>query len=93
MLTVIVVDEFGEGLPLLWAICNREDRSVLVQLFKKLQERTGPLKPAIFMCDDAHAAIRVGVFGVNQTRKLLTNMMNAKNHFSSKRVKVVTPLT
>ena len=53
LVTVMVVDEFGEGLPVLWGISNREDRSMLTQLFRFVKKCVGPLQPKLFMSDDA----------------------------------------
>ena len=39
LITVMVVDEFDEGVPIAWAISNREDQSVLIEFFKPLRPR------------------------------------------------------
>ena len=39
--TVMVIDEHGEGLPVSWAVTNREDTAFLVQYFKALHNRVG----------------------------------------------------
>ena len=73
LITLLVLDEFGKGLPVLWAITNREDSSVLVQLLTHVQQRTGMLQPEILMSDDAEQFWNawIGVFGLNNTKKLL----------------------
>ncbi len=43
LVTIIVVDEFGEGIPVAWAISNREDTTTLLQFFKAVKDRTGTL--------------------------------------------------
>jgi len=53
LLSVLVVDEFGEGFPCAWLISNREDESVLTEFFKFLHVRTGDLTPPWLMSDDA----------------------------------------
>jgi hypothetical protein len=73
LITVMVVDKYAEGIPVAWAITNREDMSMLFQFFKNLKTRTGDLKPKIFMTDDAEQFWKawVGVYGANHTQKLL----------------------
>ena len=34
LISILVIDDFGEGLPVAWAISNREDVTLLVQFFK-----------------------------------------------------------
>ena len=33
LITVLVVDEYGEGVPVAWALSNREDQTALVEFF------------------------------------------------------------
>ena len=72
LITVMVLDEYGEGIPVAWAVCNREDMCALVQIFKYLKKRTGLLQPEVFMSNDAEQFWNawVGVYGANRTRKL-----------------------
>ena len=53
LITVVVVDEYGEGVPIAWALSNREDKSVLVQFLKSVKTRVGSLSPNIIMSDCA----------------------------------------
>ena len=53
LLTVIVIDEYGEGIPVAWTISNREDSLTLIQFLKAIKERVGSLSPTWFMSDDA----------------------------------------
>ena len=73
LIAVLVVDGFGEGIPVAWAVANREDATILVELLKSIKERTGPLQPRWFMSDDANQYFnaRKGVFGAKETSKLL----------------------
>ena len=73
LITVLVIDEFGEGIPVAWAISNREDVTLLVQFFKAIEKRTGSLTPLWFMSDDAQQYFNAwsGVFNTNGTKKLL----------------------
>jgi hypothetical protein len=73
LVTVMVIDDFGEGIPVGWAITSREDTSMLTYFLKALRERAGPLKPTVFMSDDAQQYWNSwsAVFGDNGTRKLL----------------------
>ena len=47
LITVVIVDEYGEGVPIAWALSNREDKSVLVQFLKSVKTRLGILSPNI----------------------------------------------
>lgn len=50
LITVIVVDEYGEGFPVAW--CNSNRRSVTTyKLFNALRRRVGDIHPAWFMSD------------------------------------------
>ena len=53
LITIVVVDEFVEGIPVGWGIRNKEDGCILTQFFKNIHKRTGELMPNIFMSDDA----------------------------------------
>jgi len=53
LVTVIVLDEFGEGVPVAWMISNKEDAVTLCEFLKALQDRTGPMTTKYFMSDDA----------------------------------------
>ena len=43
LITVLVVDEFGEGIPTAWAITNREDVTLLVEFLRAIERNTGPI--------------------------------------------------
>jgi len=69
--TIMVLDEHGEGLPVAWAITNKEDTNVLIQYLTAVKERVGNISPRIFMSDDADAFYNAwkSVFG--ESRRLL----------------------
>ena len=73
LITVLVIDEFGEEIPTAWAITNREDVTLLVEFFKAIEKNTGPLSPQWFMSDDApqYFSAWKGVFGAPDTQKIL----------------------
>ena len=48
--TIIVIDEYGKGVPIAWMVSNHEDTNVLTKFFKHLKER---IEPEWFMSDDA----------------------------------------
>ena len=50
-ITVMIVDEYGEGFPVAWCISNREDQPVLLQFYGTIMDRVGPLTPKWFMSD------------------------------------------
>ena len=51
LISVLVVDEFGEGFPVAWCISNREDQIVLSCFFDAIKDSVGDLAPAWFMSD------------------------------------------
>ncbi|XP_063969505.1 uncharacterized protein LOC135157532 isoform X1 [Lytechinus pictus] len=53
LVTVMVVDEFGEGFPVAWLISNREDRVVLTAFLEKVKDMVGSLQAKWIMTDDA----------------------------------------
>ena len=58
----------------LWGISNREDHLMLTQLFRFVQKpKDNLIQPKPFLSDDAEQFWNawVGVFGLNQTKKLL----------------------
>ena len=65
LITIMVIDNYGEGIPVAWAISDKEDACTLVQFFKPLYKRVGKIKPHYFMSDDAQAFYNAwcGVFG------------------------------
>ena len=74
LITLLVHDEFGEGIPVAWAITNREDTTMLVEFLTAIKTRTGTLtSPTWFMSDDAEQYFTSwkGVFGAEGTTKLL----------------------
>ena len=53
LITVLVMDEYGEGVPVAWALSNREDQAALVEFFRAIKARVGNLSPNILMSDCA----------------------------------------
>ena len=39
--TVLVVDEFGEGYPVVWCLSNRTDVYVLIDFLQAIKHRVG----------------------------------------------------
>ena len=74
LITVMVVDEFGEGYPIAWCISNRTDLSLLLTLFKAIKQRVGTVSPKWIMSDDAdqYYSAWVGVFGLTPQKLLCT---------------------
>ena len=73
LITIFVVDEHGSGLPVAWAISNREDTTLLTEFLKAVYEQVEDLQPTYFMSDCAEQYFNswCGVFGINSTKKLL----------------------
>lgn len=51
--TLMVVDEFGEGIPVAFMISNHETAVVMEAFFKAIKSRVGIINPHVFMSDDA----------------------------------------
>ena len=71
--TIMVIDDYREGLPVGWMVSNKEDKKMLAQVFAGIKERAGPIIPQWFMTDDAeqyHSAWKE-VFGGEETKKML----------------------
>ena len=74
LVTIVVVDEYGEGYPVAWCLSNREDQFALENFLKPIRKRIGSITPAWFMSDDAeqyHNAWR-SVFGEVDNKLLCT---------------------
>ena len=53
LMTLLALDEFGEGFPMAWCISNRDDESTMQIFFTKVKENCGDLNPCWFMADKA----------------------------------------
>ena len=53
LITVLVMDEFGEGFPVAWCYSNREDSVILNNYFQHIKNKVGNVHPEWFMSDDA----------------------------------------
>ena len=73
LMTAIVIDEYGEGIPVLWAISNRQDMETLTIALRAMKTRTGRVSPMWFMSDDAQQYFNAWntVFGADGCKKLL----------------------
>ena len=74
LISLLVVDDFGEGFPVAWCLCNREDKHALVNFLNKVKENTGLVTPAYFMSDDAEQFFTAWteVFGLCPNKLLCT---------------------
>ena len=73
LITVLVVDNHGEGLPVAWAISNKEAINAIALFFQSIYRRVGQLDVACFMSDCAEQYFNAWsvVFGCSNTKKLL----------------------
>ena len=53
LISVVVVDEYGEGFPCGWCISNKQDGAVSTLFFKYLRQKTGEINSKWFMSDMA----------------------------------------
>ena len=49
--TLMVIDEFGEGIPVAYMVCNRETGAVIETFYECIKSRVGILE--LLMSDDA----------------------------------------
>ena len=74
LITVMVVDEYGEGYPVAWCLSNREDQILMTNYMKQLHIRVENLVPEWFMSDDADQFFNswTAVFGRGPKKLLCT---------------------
>ena len=53
LITVMIADDFDQGIPMAWLISNRETEAVLSVFFSAIRARCGDIETDVFMCDDA----------------------------------------
>ena len=72
-ISMVVIDDYGKGLPVAWAISNREDVSLLVQILKAVHAQVGRFETNYFMSDCAEQCINAwcSVFSCENTHKFL----------------------
>ena len=70
LITFTVLDDFQEGIPVAWALSNREDKPVVINILHAIKEVCGSLKPSRFMSDMApqYFSAWEEVFGQNTTK-------------------------
>ena len=51
LITIVVIDEYGEEFPVAWCISNREERTQLQIFYNEIKEKVGMLTPKWFMSD------------------------------------------
>ena len=66
LVTVLVVDEFGEGCPVAWCLSNRTDQHVLIDFLMSVKTNVGTITPQWVMTDDAEQYFKawIAVFGL-----------------------------
>ena len=74
LISLLVIDDHGKGIPAAWAITNREDTTMLVQFLQAVRNRMGDgIETAFFMSDCAEQYCNAwqGKFKSENTTKLL----------------------
>ena len=51
--TLMVIDEFREGVPVAFMVSNHETAAVIEAFDESIKSRVGILEPQVFMSDDA----------------------------------------
>ena len=70
LITILVLDDIGEGVLVGWMISNKEDAAVIWQFLLKFRQRCGDIHTKVFMSDDADNFYNAwkGVFTVAETK-------------------------
>ncbi|XP_014679733.1 PREDICTED: uncharacterized protein LOC106819642 [Priapulus caudatus] len=72
LITVMVIDDFNEGIPAAWLITNRETADALKVFFTSIRERCGNVQTDDFMSDDAEQYYNAWRYSFSRpNRKLL----------------------
>ena len=73
LITLLVMDSLGEGIPVAWAITNRENEVHLTEFLSAIKCKVVSLEPKYFMSDDADQYFNswCAAFGKKGTKKLL----------------------
>lgn len=53
LITLMVIDEFGEGFPVAWCISKHVDTSALIDFFQAIKDNVGEITPLFLMSDMA----------------------------------------
>ena len=75
LVSMIVVDDYGEGCPVAWCFTNREDELSLTHFFSHIEQRlSSPIHVRWFMSDDAKQYFSAWMpsFGGNPQKPLCT---------------------
>ena len=89
--TLMVIDDFGEGIPVAYLISNHETEAVIGAFYEAIKGRVGVIEPLVFMTDDASQYYNAwqNQFGQNtRTQKLLCRWHLDKNWRKAIREKV-----
>ena len=71
LITIMIIDEHGEGLPVAWAINNKEDTTMLVKYLTAVKGKTEKITPTVFMSYDADAFYNAWKCVFGETKRLL----------------------
>ena len=73
LISVLVVDGHGEGIPVAWAISNKEDTNIISLFLEAIHSRIGDFETECFMSDCAEQYFNAwqSTFGGESMRKLL----------------------
>ena len=53
LITVLVIDDYRVGIPMVWALSNRVNKVLLMQFWKRLKANVGDLRTNVCMSDMA----------------------------------------
>ena len=73
LISVMVIDDYGEGIPVAWMLSNREDAVALRKFLNGIKYVCGNIEPMWFMSDDAEQYFNAwkSVFVSSITRKII----------------------
>ena len=72
LITLLVVDEFGEGCPVVWCLSNRTDLYAIIDFLMAVRNNVGNITPQWVMTDDVGQYYNAWIFGLGPHKPLRT---------------------
>ncbi|XP_065202635.1 uncharacterized protein LOC135832989 [Planococcus citri] len=89
--TLLVLDEWNEGIPVAFCISNREDEQIFRIFFEKIKEAAGIVSTEIFMSDDAPAFINAWEKVMGMPKRRLLCLWHVHRNWTLNQSKINNP--
>ncbi|XP_065206325.1 uncharacterized protein LOC135835821 [Planococcus citri] len=86
--TIIVLDEWDEGIPVAFAISNREDEDFFKIFFESLKSEVGDISTELFMSDDASAFYNAWVKVMGKPKQKLLCLWHVHKNWTTNKTKI-----